>query len=57
MRSITLYHVEGRLKSLKFQHWIFSWLSTIQLLFSKKYSHVYALVCEIEESTMSVWVG
>ena len=35
----TLYHVEGRLKLLKFQHWQFSWLSTIQLLISKEYSH------------------
>ena len=35
----TLYHVEGRLKLQKFQHWHFSWLSTIQLSFSKEYSH------------------
>ena len=33
-----LYHVEGRLKLLKFQHWNFSWLSTFRLSFSKEYS-------------------
>ena len=46
MRSFTLNQVEGRLKSLKIQHRIVSWL-TIQLSFSKEYSHAPKMLSHI----------
>ena len=56
MLSFTLYQIKGRLKSLKFQHWNFP--STIQLSFSKEYSHVLkmSLVGYLTLATCRVWL-
>ena len=40
----TLYHVEGRVKLLKFQYWQSSWLTTIQLSFLKEYSQALKML-------------
>ena len=44
---LLLNQVEGRLKSLKIQHRSFSWLTTIQLSFSKEYSHAPKMLSHI----------
>ena len=45
--ALLLNQVEGRLKSLKIQHRIFSKLTTIQLSFSKEYSHAPKILSRI----------
>ena len=44
---LLLNQVEGRLKSLKIQHRIFFCLTTIQLSFSKEYSHAPKMLSHI----------
>ena len=44
---LLLNQVEGRLKSLKIQHRIFSWLTTIHLSFSNEYSHAPKMLSHI----------
>ena len=56
MRSFTLNQVEGRLKSLKIQHRIFSWLTTIQLSFLKEYSHAPKMLSHTSNPSRVVYL-